>query len=89
MTAGSATENKLNHAKDSVSSARSTLQNLKRKWRLQGELTRDTNLHTVLSSNPNCFFSSLKANKKASVKINKLNVGNKIFTGENVGKGFF
>ena len=72
-----------------VSKTRAVLQKLKRKSQLQDELSRDTKLHTELSSNPKLLFSSIKSNKIASVQINKLNVGNEVFTGENVGKGFF
>ena len=76
-------------AKTAVASARSVLQKLKRKTKLQDELSRDANLHTVLSSGSKRLFSFIKSNKKSSVHINKLNVGDEVFTGENVGKGFF
>ena len=84
-----ATAHTIEVSKTAVSSARSALQKLKRKSQLQDELSRDANLHRVLSSDSKLLFSSIKSSKKAPVQINKLNVGNEVFTGENVGKGFF
>ena len=46
-------------------------------------------LHSILSSNPSSLYRAIKSNKRDCISINKLNVGNDVFLGDDIGKGFY
>ena len=54
-----------------------------------GHFFRDIDWYSILSSNPSALFQKIKSNKRKSVSINKLNVGDELFTDKDVGNGFF
>ena len=76
-------------AKIHFSQSRSVLQNTKRRAAVFNEIEMADRLDTILTSNPNSLFKSIKSNKRDSVAINKLHVGDDVFTGNNVSRGFF
>ena len=79
----------VDNAKLSVAEARSELQKTKRAANLEQALQRDSTLFSIKTSNPAPLFASIRRNKQQSVRINKLNVGNKTFTGDGVKNGFY
>ena len=76
-------------AKFHFNKSRAILQNLKRQYSVSKDAERDEKLMDMLSKNPRSLMSSIRASKRNSVTLNQLHVGNDIFTGKDVGKGFF
>ena len=76
-------------ARQQFKKSRAILQNLKRRHSISRDAERDEKLMDMLSKNPRSIFSSIKASRKSSVTLKKLHVGNDVFTGKDVGKGFF
>ena len=71
------------------SKSRASLQRVKRQANIHNEALAAQKLHTILSSNPRSLFTAVKSNKRDSVSINKLSVGDDLYVGDDVGKGFF
>ena len=79
----------IDSAKTLFSQTRASLQKTKRNSDVSQESERAQNLGSILSSNPSALFQKIKSNKRKSVSINKLNVGDELFTDKDVGNGFF
>ena len=62
-------DNDIETARVSLSTARANLQKTKRRSTLSAELERDAKLHTILSSNPRSLFRAVKSSRKAPVSI--------------------
>ena len=76
-------------ARFKFSKTRAALQNIKRRGEVCQEIDKAEHLHTILTSNPSSLFRRIKSNKRDTISVNKLTVGNETFTGDDVGKGFF
>ena len=76
-------------AKLQFTKSRAILQNLKRRYFVSKDNERDEKLVDILDRNPRSLMSSTKASKKDSITLNKLFVGKDVFTGKDVGRGFF
>ena len=80
----------LHEAKKALSAARSSYRkacNAATKFDCNA---RDTLVHSVLGSNPRSLFKAIKSrNSKSSLKIQALNVGDKVYSGTSVPDGFF
>ena len=74
----------------SVKFAKTGLRRATRSKQLEADADRDSKFHAILSSNPKALYKSIKSSKSiSSFNIQKLNVGNKVYSGGNVPDGFF
>ena len=76
-------------ARETLSTARASLRQAERAHHRDAAISRDTELQSVLSSNPSSVYKSIKNNKNQSKKINTLRVGKKVYSGDSVPDGFF
>ena len=61
-----------------------------RKYNIENEIARDQDFLKILSKNPSQVFKSIKQQKNAQRKgIKTLKVGNKVYSDENHGDGFY
>ena len=61
-----------------------------RRTRLEQNTSRDDQLMTILSDNPSSLYSFIKSSRNTSnTLVEKLSVGEKIYTGNNVADGFY
>ena len=85
-----ATPNAISCARSSLATAKATLQRILRSSKYDACYTRDTKLFTILEKNPAELHKSIKRSKAtASTQIQKLTVGNKIYTGDLIPDGFY
>ena len=70
-------------------SSRAALQSAKRTVSVSKEAEAFQQLDTILTSNPQALFKTIRARKRNNVTLNKLTVGASTFVGNDVGKGFF
>ena len=85
-----ATPNAISCARSSLATAKATLQRIVRSSKYDACYTRDTKLFTILEKNPAELHKSIKRSKAtASTQIQKLTVGNKIYTGDLIPDGFY
>ena len=85
----SASISESNSAKSEFSRTRALLQTAKRLNDNNMETDATDKLHSILSSNPSSLYRAIKSNKRDCISINKLNVGNDVFLGDDIGKGFY
>ena len=77
-------------AKSSLAAAKSSLQRIVRSAQVGACYDRDSRLFTILEKNPSDLFKSIKKFKKtSSTQIQKLVVGDKIYTGSLIPDGFY
>ena len=79
----------LNSSKLEFSRTRAMLQTAKRINENRLETDATDKLHSILSSNPSSLYKAIKSSKRDCIAINKLNVGDDVFFGDDVGKGFY
>ena len=71
-------------------SAKSAHQNLIRKFNVQKQVEQDSELNEILSKQPRDILKSIKSRKTTtSSSIKSLQVGNKIYTEDNISDGFY
>lgn len=85
----SATHEEKQKAKEEFQKARQMERKIKRKFLINLEEERNSDLFSILSQNPTKLFQRLKQNKTTSVSIHELKVGDQTYTGESVPDGFF
>ena len=77
-------------ARSSFVAAKANLQKTVRSAKFDACYTRDSKLFSILGQNPSEMFKSIKKVKSNNVtKIQKLNVGNKTYTGDLIPDGFY
>ena len=84
-----ASADKLSNLKNKHSKAKTEHRKLVRKLDVQESIKRNEQHHTIIS-NPSKIFQSIRNAKRCSSgKVEKLNVGNKVYLGDQVADGFF
>jgi hypothetical protein len=80
----------LTAARQQCSATRAALARATRALQAEESAKRDELLHSVLDTNPAALYKSISAHKSGSTRdVQKLNVGEKIYTGAQVTDGFF
>ena len=86
----SSTSEQVTEARQAVAAARADCRRIVNAFTKLACDERDSLTHSVLTSNPRKLYRSIRAsNNKGSSKINTLNVGNKVYSGNSVPDGFF
>ena len=81
---------KLASLKKNYNKARDQHRKLERRYKAEQSSLRDETLFSICSSNPSLIFKSIKSSKRSTAgKIQKLNVGHKVYLGESVQDGFY